>query len=99
MKRFLLLIALVILMPLTLFTWGATTESNEGVEAELKSLRSQVESLKKRVATLETQQAERTIKDLRSTISETPPIPKGWLKRQFNGMPYYVIPLHQNLKK
>ena len=100
MKRFLLLIALVILIPVTLLAVGATTESSESVESELKSLKSQVESLEKRVQTLETQlRADRAPKDLPLITPQTPQVPKGWLKRQFNGIPYYVIPLQQNSNK
>jgi hypothetical protein len=99
MRRFLLLVGLAILMPLTLLASGAKTESSESMQAELKSLRSQVESLEKRVITLETQMADRTLKYLRPTIPQMPQTPKGWRKRQFNGIPYYVIPLQQNANK
>ena len=99
MKRFLLLIGLVILMSLTLLALGAKTESNENVEAELKSLRSQVKSLEKRVQMLEAHMADRTPKYLQPAIPQMPQVPKGWRKRQFNGIPYYVIPLKQNSKK
>jgi cell division protein FtsB len=99
MKRFLLLIGLAILMPLTVLALGAKTEPDESVEAELKSLKSQVEFLETRVQTLETQMADKTLKDLPFTIPQRPQVPKGWRKRQFNGIPYYVIPLQQNSKK
>jgi len=99
MKRFLLLIGLAILMPLTLLAFGATTESSENIQAELKSLKSQVKSLEKRVIILETQLTDRTLKYLQPTIPQMPQVPKGWRKRQFNGIPYYVIPLKQNSKK
>jgi len=102
MRRFLLLIGLVILIPLTLLASGAKTESCENIQAELKSLRSQVESLEKRVTTLETQIADRAFKDLPLIMPRTPQmpqVPKGWRKRQFNGIPYYVIPLQKNPKK
>ncbi len=99
MKRFLLLTALAILMPLTLLALGAKAETSESVEAELKSLKSQVKSLEQRVKTLETQLADRTLKYLQPTIPQMPQAPKGWRKRQFNGIPYYVIPLQQNSNK
>lgn len=103
MRRFLLLIGLVILMPLTLLALGAKTDSNDNVKAELKSLKSQVESLEKRVKTLETQlKADKAIKDFPLIMPQTPQmpqVPKGWRKRQFNGIPYYVIPLQQNPNK
>jgi len=99
MRRFLLLIALAIFMSLTLLALGAKTESSESIEAELKSLRYQVASLEKRVKTLETQLADRTLKDIPLIMPQTPQTPKGWLKRQFNGIPYYVIPLQQNSNK
>ena len=99
MRQFLLFISLIILMPLTLLALGAKTDSNDNVKAELKSLKSQVASLEKRVITLETQLADRTLKYLQPAIPQTPQVPKGWRKRQFNGIPYYVIPLQQNPKK
>ena len=99
MKRFLLLITLAILMPLTLFTLGATAESDESLQAELISLRSKVESLEQRVATLETQQADRMLKDFQPALPQMPQTLRGWQRRQFNGMSYYVIPLQQKSKK
>jgi hypothetical protein len=99
MKRFFLLIGLAILIPLTLLALGAKAESSENIEAELKSLKSQVASLEKRVQTLETQLADRTLKYLQPAIPQMPKAPKGWRKRQFNGIPYYIIPLQQNPKK
>ncbi len=99
MRRFLLLIALAIFMPLTLLALGAKTESSESIEAELKTLKSQVASLEKRIKTLEIQLADRAIKDVPLIIPQMPQAPKGWLKRQFNGIPYYVIPLQQNSNK
>ncbi|MCP4611041.1 MAG: hypothetical protein GY845_20220 [Planctomycetes bacterium] len=100
MRRFLLLIGLTILMPLTLLALGATDESSESMQAELKSLKSRIEFLETRVQTLETQMADRTLKDIPLIMPhQTPQTPKGWRKRQFNGIPYYVIPLQQNSKK
>ncbi|MDT8300125.1 MAG: hypothetical protein RQ760_01495 [Sedimentisphaerales bacterium] len=99
MRRFLLLIGLVIFMPLTLLALGATEDSNDNVKAELKSLKSRIEFLETRVQTLETQLADRTFKYLQPTIPQTPQVPKEWRKRQFNGIPYYVIPLQQKPKK
>lgn len=100
MRRFLLLIGLVILMPLTLLALGAKTESSESIQAELKSLRSQVESLEKRIAQLEIQSLkDKVTKDYPGIIPQMPQAPKGWRKRQFNGIPYYAIPLQQNPKK
>jgi hypothetical protein len=100
MRRSLLLIGLFILIPLTVLALGATTDSSNGVEAELKVLRLQVKSLEKRVKTLETKLlAERTPEELPSVIPrQMPQTPKGWLKREFNGIPYYVIPLDQSQK-
>lgn len=99
MRRFLLLIGLVLLMPLTLLALGATDESSENMQAELKSLKARIEFLETRVQTLETQMADRTLKYLQPTIPQTPQVPKEWRKRQFNGIPYYVIPLQQNSNK
>jgi len=86
-------------MPLTLLALGATDESSENMQAELKSLKARIEFLETRVQTLETQMADRTLKYLQPTIPQTPQVPKEWRKRQFNGIPYYVIPLQQNSNK
>ncbi len=99
MRRFLLLISLAILMPLTLLALGAKAQSSKSIESELKSLRSQVESLENRVKSLEIQMADRTLKDLPLITPQMPHVPKGWRKRQFNGIPYYVIPLQKNPNK
>jgi hypothetical protein len=101
MRRFLLLIVLAIIIPLTVLALGATTESRNNVETELKLLKSQVRALEKRVATLETKLlAERTPKELPLIIPrQIPQTPKGWRKREFNGIPHYAIPLQKNPKK
>ena len=101
MRRILLLIGLVILIPLTLLALGAKTDSYDNVKSELKSLRSQVKSLENRVKIMEVQLlAERAPKDLPLTIPrQIPQTPKGWQKREFNGIPYFVMPLQQNSNK
>ena len=99
MRRFLLLIGLVLLMPLALIALGATEESNESMQAELKSLKSRIEFLETRVQTLETQMADKTLQYIQPAIPQRQQVPKGWLKNQFNGIPYYVIPLQQKPKK
>jgi len=68
MRRFLLIIALVILMPLTLLALGATDESSESMQAELKSLKSRIEFLETRVQTLETQIADKTLQYIQPAI-------------------------------
>jgi Tfp pilus assembly protein PilO len=99
MRRLLLLIGLAVLIPLALLALGAKTEPGENIEAELKSLKSQVASLEKRIKTLETQLlADKALKDLPLIIPQ-PHVPKGWQKRYFNGIPYYVIPLQQSPNK
>jgi hypothetical protein len=95
MKRFLLSICLVILITSTLFIIGAKGQSSNSVEAELKLLRSQVKSLEKRVAKLETKvPADRSLESQPRT--QRPQVPKGWQRRDFNGIPFYTIPLNQN---
>jgi len=100
MRRFLLLICLVILIPLTVLALGANTESNESVEAELRVLKLQVKSLEERIETLETKLlAEKAPKELPLIIPrQMPQTPKGWRRKEFNGIPYYVIPLDQSSK-
>ena len=101
MRRFLLLISLAILIPLSVLALGTTTEPNDSIEAELRTLRLQVKSLEMRMKTLETKiLAEKAPKELQLiTPHQIPQTPKGWLKKEFNGIPYYVIPLQKNPKE
>ena len=62
----------------------------------------QVEQLKKQVAALEqrVKDLEGRLEKLTIAIPQTFPnlmqLPKGWEKREFNGLSYYMIPLNQN---
>ena len=101
MRRFLTLISLTILVPLSFFALGAKDKSSKSIQDELKSLRSEIASLEKRVKELETQlqQVSKGIKNYSVTIPQTFPrmhqVPKGWQKREFDGIHYYIIPLQQ----
>jgi len=101
MKRLLILISLAILIPSSLFALGAKDKSSKSIQVELKSIRTEIASLEKRVKELENQlqQVSKGIKNYSVTIPQTFPrmnqVPEGWLKREFNGIPYYIIPLQQ----
>ena len=104
MRRFLSIIVLVVLFCLSLFALGAKADPDTGIEAELKALRSRVVCLERQVKKLESQlRPGKMIKDFPVTIPPTfrhmPRAPKGWRKRQFNGIDYYVVPLQQARKQ
>ena len=82
----------------------------EDISAQLAELNKQVHSLQERVKALEERLEKATIilpKPQpwlgKPTIKVPVPffhhecIPKGWQKRKFNGITYYVIPLGQNV--
>jgi hypothetical protein len=101
MKRFL---SVIVLVCLTFLALGAKGESGTSIEAELKALKSRVACLEGQVKKLESQlRPGKMIKDLSLTIPPSfrhmPQAPKGWHKRQFNGIDYYVVPLQQARKQ
>jgi len=64
----------------------------------------QVESLKKQVAALEerVEKLEAALKKPTVSIPQGFPelkqLPHGWLRREFNGIPYYIIPIDTGVK-
>jgi len=77
----------------------AASEQPDSNSSELEKLKDRVKTLEDRVATLE--------KQLRSSqrvprALPLPQFPRGrqvpdtWLPREFNGIPYYVIPIEQD---
>lgn len=65
---------------------------------QIEELKKQVITLEQRVATLESRLEKLTLA-IPQTFPDLKQLPKGWEKREFNGMNYYVIPIEQDLKK
>ena len=84
-----------------IFALAAEEESTPKL-SELDVLRKQVKDLEARVAVLE-QLLKTTPREPNALI--LPPslhgrrVPKSWSPREFNGMPYYVIPLQHDPNK
>lgn len=55
-------------------------------------------ALEEKVASLESRLHKITVA-IPQTFPELKQLPKGWEKREFNGMSYYIIPVDQDLKK
>lgn len=98
--------AIVVLVAggLVFLALGAKGDSPDSVEAELRALRAEVAALQKRLEKLEKQiQLGRMPRGYSRSIPpmffKEPGLPKGWQKKEFNGVPYYVIPLQGAAKK
>jgi hypothetical protein len=67
--------------------------------SELDALRKQVQALEARIEVLEKLLAEQRQGPNALTLPPSlhgRPVPETWSRREFNGMPYYVIPLGQD---
>jgi hypothetical protein len=85
------------------YTQGVAEQkkSPPGSPAEqIQKLQEQITQLEARVKNLETEAA---LCRLRANVvhSDGPtgqPLPKGWRQREFNGRPYYIVPLETGMK-
>ena len=99
MKTLKSIAAVIVLLALAFLAMGATGHnhfSNDPIaqlKARIRSLEQRVEGLEKK---LQTSTAKRTPAIRRPP---SPPrdqsIPRGWRRREFNGIPYYLVPLSQ----
>jgi hypothetical protein len=64
---------------------------------QIEELKKQVAALEQRVATLESRLEKLTLA-IPQTFPDLKQLPKGWEKRKFNGMNYYIIPIEQDNK-
>ena len=63
------------------------------LKARISSLERRVENLEKR---LRISTARRSAPDVRRPVPRLPQSPpRGWRRKEFNGVPYYLIPLEQ----
>jgi outer membrane murein-binding lipoprotein Lpp len=80
-------------------SWGvAFPGGQEDLAKQVQDLKKQVAALEEKVASLESRLQKITVA-IPQTFPELKQLPKGWEKREFNGMSYYIIPLDQDLKK
>jgi outer membrane murein-binding lipoprotein Lpp len=80
-------------------SWGATFPGGqEDLAKQVQDLKKQVAGLEEKVASLESRLQKITVA-IPQTFPELKQLPKGWEKREFNGMSYYIIPLDQDLKR
>ena len=73
-------------------------ESNDSdLEAVVEGLTNKIVALEKRIEVLE---ESRQIPFVNPPIITIPrSVPKAWRKREFNGMPYYIVPLGEDPSK
>jgi len=107
MKKIITIVGTACVLLIVAFSIGAAPAEPEDISAEIAALRKEVLSLQERVKALEKRLDSATIivprsqpwkGDLRlfDALRQYAPVPKGWQKRQFNGITYYVIPIDQN---
>jgi len=65
---------------------------------QIEQLLDRVATLEKRVAELEKRQPMVVVPRPTSPVARPPslrnrPLPEGWQQREFNGVPYYIVPL------
>ncbi|QDU39165.1 hypothetical protein Mal4_35010 [Maioricimonas rarisocia] len=66
----------------------------EAMAARVDQLEQQLHVLAERVEQLEAQTTRNAIEQLQHQLP-APDVPKAWSKRDFNGTPYYIVPLGQ----
>jgi uncharacterized coiled-coil protein SlyX len=65
---------------------------------QIEELKKQVGALEQRIATLESKLQKLTLA-IPQTFPDLKQLPKGWEKREFNGLRYYIIPIEQEVTK
>lgn len=80
-------------------SWGAAFPGRQDdLAKQVEELKKQVAALEQKVASLESRLQKLTL-TIPQAFPELKQLPKGWEKREFNGMSYYIIPIDQDLKK
>jgi hypothetical protein len=77
----------------------AASEQQSPKPSELEALKDRVKALEEKVATLENQLRVSPRMPRTPGLPQLPRgrrVPDGWLPREFNGIPYYVIPIEQD---
>jgi hypothetical protein len=93
------IVAVVFLLIITFLVMGAT-DLNHCRDDSIAQLKARLSSLEQRVKVLEKKLQTSTIK--RSSVTKRLPgssrdqsLPRGWRRKEFNGIPYYLVPLDQ----
>ena len=90
---------MVVVLVMAFLAMGAA-DSAHSDDDSIARLEGRVSSLERRVRTLESKLQSIVAKPKAATRgSATPPRdrsrPKGWRRREFNGVPYYIIPVER----
>ncbi|MFB0524090.1 MAG: hypothetical protein ACETVZ_01010 [Phycisphaerae bacterium] len=107
MKKIITIVGTICFLLILAFSIGAAPVDPKDISAEISALRKEVLSLQERVKALEKRldsaaifvpgsQPWRGGFRLLDALRQYTPVPKGWQKRQFNGITYYVIPIDHN---
>ena len=99
MKASVSIVAVITLLALAVFAMGAA-DPDRSRDAVMARLRARVASLEQRVEKLEKELRAGRPRPSRSVqrpqgIPRGPRLPEGWRKREFNGLPYYLVPLER----
>lgn len=99
MKGRISIAAVVVLLVIAFLSMGATDPDHDRGDS-IAQLRARIGSLERRVGGLEKKLQTSTAKTSSTTIRPSSPprdqsLPKGWRRREFNGVPYYLVPLDQ----
>jgi hypothetical protein len=77
----------------TAWAWAAVSETEPEGTSEIKQLKKQIADLEKRIERLERQRGSMAVPG--RPFGFNAPVPRNWQRRDFNGQPYYLIPLGQ----
>jgi hypothetical protein len=87
--------AVVVLLIITFLVMGAT-DLNHCRDDSIEQLKARISSLEQRVEGLEKKlRSSGSVTRRPSSPSRDQSLPKGWRRKEFNGVPYYLVPLEQ----
>jgi seryl-tRNA synthetase len=92
------MVGVLCLLAIAMSWGGAFPTGQEDLAKQVQDLKKQVAALEEKVADLEKRLQKLTL-TIPQAFPELKQLPKGWEKREFNGMSYYIIPIDQDLKK
>jgi len=96
MRRTGLLLIIGVVTGLAVLGMGAVAPVPAPESAEIEQLRSEVAALHQRVASLEKQLKDAQAKPgIINPYGEPRQVPPHWKQFEFNGMPCYIVPIHQ----
>lgn len=100
MKRWSIIVVIFVIFAVAIAYATGSREDKE--QSEVVLLKKRVAILEKKVDSLEKRLSEKE-QSLKLVIPpkfpEMQPLPEGWQQREFNGLPYYLVPLDKNTPK